>query len=135
MICRLISNNFGQDSEKDIYLTYLAGESHCVAMASRILVGLRSPDPNMRMVAAKALGMVGQKDAIAALSETLSDPIDDIRDAAKYVFRKDPGALTRYPSLQRQRFRNRAKSDDSPPPVEVETETETETETAEVLSA
>ncbi len=46
--------------------------------------------------------------------EYLCRAVDDIRDAAKYVFRHDEKHLDRYPSLYKNNFQRRAKAPEQP---------------------
>jgi hypothetical protein len=64
------------------------------------------------------------KDLRTRAAEYLRRGADDIRDAATYIFRKEPDSLSRYPSLHKpsSSSRKKSKSNGATPPAETDTD-------------
>lgn len=82
VVGRLMGKWHDADSRTRTYLTYVCGETGCGEGMDLLLDGLSSPDPQLRMVAARALGRIEGKEAIAPLIEHLGDEVEEVREAS-----------------------------------------------------
>lgn len=82
VVGRLLEQWHDADSRTRAYLTYICGETGCDEGLDLLLEGLSSADAQLRLVAARALGRIDEKEAIAPLIEHLGDEVEDVREAS-----------------------------------------------------
>lgn len=80
--CSLTSIWPEADNRTRAGLAYVLGEARCPGSQRLLLDGLSNPDPEVRVLAAQALGKIGDGDAVALLADLAGDPSGDVTEAA-----------------------------------------------------
>jgi len=82
------------DVTKQSYIAYLFGQTAYRKGVPLLLEAISSSDPQLREIAAGALGKVGDADALKSLINLFSDEVDRVRDAATEAVIRLGGAYT-----------------------------------------
>jgi HEAT repeat protein len=80
--CTLIDLWPTVNSRRRVYLAYIIGEAKCTEGRSLLVEALDDPEPNLRLMAARALGALGGAGSLAPLLGRLRDPEEGVREAA-----------------------------------------------------
>lgn len=70
------------DARRRTYLAYVFGEAGCAEGAPLLAAALVDPEPNLRLMAARALGQVGDGGDLKPLFAALGDEVEEVREAA-----------------------------------------------------
>lgn len=81
-VCSLQTLWPGADERQRTYLCYLFGEMACKDASGLLLEGLDAADPQLKLVAAQALGKIREIKATPHLVRCLQDPVEEVRDVA-----------------------------------------------------
>lgn len=70
------------DSRTRVYLAYVIGEAGCSEGRPMLRSALADPEPELRVMAARSLGTVGDQSVLQPLFDAVRDEVEEVREAA-----------------------------------------------------